>query len=78
MADKQYVISASAVKPTGNGNATLANGANVIYAPNSEIANRAAMEFAKNNFKPSDGYIGHIAGAMEMPAEKVKPTFKFG
>ena len=78
MADKQYVISASAVKPTGNGNATLANGANVIYAPNNEIANRAAMEFARDRFKPSDGYVGHIAGAMEIPEEKPKPTFKFG
>lgn len=74
----KYAISASAVKPTGNGNACMANGVNVIDAPNSEIANRAAMEFAKNNFKLSDGYVGHIAGAMEIPAEKQKPAFKFG
>ena len=74
----KYAISASAVKPTEDGNACMANGVNVIDAPSSEIANRAAMEFAKNNFKPSDGYFGHIAGAMEVPAEKVKPTFKFG
>ena len=74
----KYAISASAVKPTGNGNACMANGVNVIDAPSSEVANRAAMEFAKNNFKPSDGYFGHIAGAMEIPQEKPKPTFKFG
>ena len=32
----KYAISASAVKTTGNGNACMANGVNVIDAPNSE------------------------------------------
>ena len=72
MADKKYAISASAVRSDGRGNLNGANGVNVIYAPDDEIAKRAAMEFATKNFKPSDGFVGHLVSAMEVPADEVK------
>lgn len=72
MTDKKYAISFTAVKLDGKGNIGTANGVNVIEAPDSGTAHRAAMQFALEKSKPSDGFIGHLASAMEVPADEVK------
>ena len=74
MTDKKYAISFTAVRLDGKGNIGAANGVNIIHAPDQETANLAAMGFAINTCKPSEGFVGHIVSAMEVPADEVKQT----
>lgn len=67
-----YAVTFFAAKPDGKGNFGTACGLQIITESNDESAQRSALQLGVDKFKPSDGWIGHIAGAIRVFNEEVK------
>ena len=67
-----YATAFFAAKPDGKGNFGTACGLQIITESDNESAQRAALQLGVDKFKPRDGWIGHIAGAIRVFNEEVK------
>ena len=67
-----YATAFFAAKPDGKGNFGTACGLQIITESDDESAQRAALHLGVDKFKPRDGWIGHIAGAIRVFNEEVK------
>ena len=67
-----YATAFFAAKPDGKGNFGTACGLQIITESDDESAQRAALQLGVDKFKPRDGWIGHIAGAIRVFNEEVK------
>ena len=67
-----YATAFFAAKPDGKGNFGTACGLQIITESDDESAQCAALQLGVDKFKPRDGWIGHIAGAIRVFNEEVK------
>jgi hypothetical protein len=67
-----YAVTFFAAKPDGKGNFGTACGLQIITESDDESAQRAALQLGVDKFKPKDGYVGHIAGAIRVFSEEAK------
>ena len=65
-----YATAFFAAKPDGKGNFGTVCGLQIITESDDESAQRAALQLGVDKFKPRDGYVGHIAGAIRVFNEK--------
>ena len=61
-----YAVTFFAAKPDGRGNFGTVCGLQIITESDDESAQRAALQLGVDKFKPKDGYVGHIAGAIRV------------
>ena len=67
-----YAVTFFAAKPDEKGNFGTVCGLQIITESDDESAQRAALQLGVDKFKPEDGYVGHIAGAIRVFNEEVK------
>ena len=67
-----YATAFFAAKPDGTGNFGTVCGLQIIVESDDESAQHAALQLGVDKFKPRDGYVGHIAGAIRVFNEEVK------
>jgi hypothetical protein len=67
-----YAVTFFAAKPDGKGNFGTVCGLQIITESDDDSAQRAALQLGMDKFKPKDGYVGHIAGAIGVFSEEVK------
>ena len=75
----KYAVAISAGKSIG-GMIRLSVGSGVADVQGNETPESAAMEYALNSFKPSEGYSGHTVSVTKIKEEEApqKHWFKFG
>lgn len=62
----EYAVSFSAIKFCGDMGVDVVTGVHLLLCKDEDSARQRAKQIAADKYKPSDGYVGHVAAAVRI------------